>query len=1004
MREHAPPSEQQENAGDKARCSGAARHPEAACSGAEHGGACSPSAAPASHVAWCSVVPPGVATAPPPSAPADPLEQLLGELLAAEAGGDPFSIINLFVAEQLEVQRQQAARQAQQQLQRQQQRARQAADAAMQDAMCKQESAAQACTAPRASGDKLADSTELRHAHAAAAALARQPAAPQAAGAQPSAPAAGPQRPPRGASDGENVSANVRHRHRRSSSMVLPAEFDPSELSAAGPSGLFAGPSGLLGGPSGLLPGGGSVPAPAPAPLMRASSEPASFMERHAQAPALPPAPLQAQESSSKQLYVQQWLQRSTAELEQASTVAGSPRSAAAPAESEVEQQAGGLSSPASSLAQTVQPMQRGVVHPAAAVDTAEEEQEEEAAGQAQRDADGGAAVGMSALSEMSASSGDGSHAPPPPRPSAPVPPSGSSLMDGSSALSASLDLARMPAAQQAAAQQPQQRPVAASPRLLQNPFGGDVRAAGRQWRHGGSSSGSSSYAASSSVDGSEGEAPMAAAEGPAEEEAASAGQPAEAHADASEHSEPQAALSFGQLQAVSGVAGGANRLPDDAAAEADDWRPREPSSSTDGSEAEAAPVVAAAAAAAAAAGAAAAAAARAQPPATITAQQSASELADSEGRSSLGSEVEISYGEQYSRAAVRQAVAVADNSADVAAQATSPRLVPQPQQASALPAQSPRQQQQQQVLPRPRSPLHAADDRYPSSPPASPGGLQRTVSAGSRPASPAGAFLYSPASSRRASLAEEASAASRPASPPVAALHRSSEQREAHPEGSFVTVVERSLSAGSNSSSGGGGGAEGLLRDGGAASPYAMLRFGTDAEAEGCSDAAAAAAAAAAAEALLSPRSPAATMAAASSPPGTPLVVSPGDDDASTCPGSAHVEDDTVVQSGEFVCSLRLCRLLVMQRVVDVLGSMRLQACAAAPSCPSPPKPPVACPRFCFALQGLADPHPACPMGLCCRGACACLLGRGDGLLLAGACRGLCRGPGAAARWVRRV
>ncbi|PSC68227.1 hypothetical protein C2E20_8189 [Micractinium conductrix] len=42
--------------------------------------------------------------------------------------------------------------------------------------------------------------------------------------------------------------------------------------------------------------------------------------------------------------------------------------------------------------------------------------------------------------------------------------------------------------------------------------------------------------------------------------------------------------------------------------------------------------------------------------------------------------------------------------------------------------------------------------------------------------------------------------------------------------------------------------------------------------------------------------------MAAASSPPGTPLVVSPGDDDASTCPGSAHVEDDTVVQSEEHV------------------------------------------------------------------------------------------------------
>jgi hypothetical protein len=245
-----------------------------------------------------------------------------------------------------------------------------------------------------------------------------------------------------------------------------------------------------------------------------------------------------------------------------------------------------------------------------------------------------------------------------------------------------------------------------------------------------------------------------------------------------------------------------------------------------------------------------------------------------------------------------------------------------------ALPAPPPQQAQ------RPRSPLHALEDRYPGSPPASPGRPPRDTAAvrqdlesssSSRPVTP----LSQPGSRR-----ETGDGGSRPGSPAVGLA--------ATPGGQLVVAAEAGLpvleaggsrTASSPCSSQDTSGATSAHSDNGSGSgsaqdsPYALHRFSTDpgdehgrnaaeaaTDADGSLEAAAAAMASnQAAQTGVHPDRPrsggpgaaAGLGAVDGSPLGTPETFRAPDPDAASCPGSARVEDSTVVQTGASASSI---------------------------------------------------------------------------------------------------
>jgi hypothetical protein len=274
---------------------------------------------------------------------------------------------------------------------------------------------------------------------------------------------------------------------------------------------------------------------------------------------------------------------------------------------------------------------------------------------------------------------------------------------------------------------------------------------------------------------------------------------------------------------------------------------------------------------------------------------------------SDFDSDVEVSYGEQYgssSPSSPRPGAATATGLAPRQQQLVTAGLLEagavQPGAAAAALAslQSPRQQP---ALPpqmqRPRRPLHATDDRYPGSPPASPG--MQPPAAASRPLSPA-----SLAGSRRASGEGGAgSSSSSPGSPAAVHLQQPAGAITADAEPEAVQQEDTMVVCSPSGSGAGEGPGEGLVLRA-ADSPYAMLQFGTEPEEEAGSAAASTIAAAAATElaggSSGSPVGAAAadTEGAAGSPPATPVLVPLGGEHGS-CPGSARVEDGTVVQTG---------------------------------------------------------------------------------------------------------
>ncbi|KAL4425047.1 hypothetical protein ABPG77_001825 [Micractinium sp. CCAP 211/92] len=732
--------------------------------------------------------------------PADPLEALLAELLAAEGPGDPFSIINLFVAEQLELQ---AA-------QRDQQRVAAAAAAEVQSRRSVLGTAeatrqSESGRVVQAACKPVAEVVEggPRPAISAAPELAQPPQQPGQQGPTRQAPtvasAAGTARPASAASNGENVPANVRHR--RSCSMLLPAAFDVSagqpRVGASGQLGTV--PPGLLAtAPAALQPavvaasavserqaGRSALQLPPPAwppqaGPTRSGSEPA-----HSQQPAGDIAPLPDQQhDSSKLLYVREWLQ-----------------SAAQP------------SAPPSGS---------------------------------------GAAPSVATASEQGQLDGEGQTAQ-----------RGSSPALSPQALAAPA-LTKRPASlpSTASARDPEEQPP-----LSAQVQEGLVSVGRLQGGWPGSKLGSQAASADS-----------AAARGMlrrtalSELSASSAGMPA---VDVDAVEAPAAARSPASSW-VSTVLGGSLQSS---------LTGSEPAAQTDAREgalrspAAAGPAV------------------TMQQTGPGVAVASFARAAVSEERAStLGSDVEISYGEHSDSPSPASGQHQQGQRQEKQAQQALP---PHQQAVAAAPAggtpplQSPRQQQAQlhPSLVQPRSPMHAADDRYPGSPPASPVPHHPTVhSPSGRPLSPAslgqvsqrpsldGGHSMRPSTdgsvASRRRTADSASIPSRPGSP--AGQHSESVGRSF--ESPSVTASS-SLSACSSSVHSG------------------------DSPQQGSAGAAAAAAAA-------EPAGPqaAATAAAAGldgeaedgSPPGTPLVLSPTAGDAETCPGSAHVQDSTVVQTEE--------------------------------------------------------------------------------------------------------
>ena len=726
-----------------------------------------------------------------PARAADPLEELLAALLAAEGGGDPFSIINLYLEEQLALDAAQQAQRAQ--------RGRHAAPRV----------STRACAAPAPvlpQHQVPADDAPWQHSEPP---VAQPPAAafdPH-SGAVAAAAGGTMHRWGSGVSNGEHVPANVRHR--RSSSMALPPQFD---FEAAMEPQAAVAPQPCLGstakGGEALPVGGMPAGAASDAQLPRVGS-PRSMSAAAVGRPEQPPLlPEPAQQSGGgKQLYVEQWLQQSAAELDAAASV-GPSSTAAYSADPDHEAATADMTALSSPHSQALQaPTSTSPPEPAVPLAAATTAPAAEAAH--------ACAPSASSSSAFAAASR--------PRPSAPLPPGSSSAADGSTSLSSG-----------------------AAPRAQLQP------------------------AAVLAAANAEEQATEASRQGRGHEPEAS-------EASGAGDSELQAALSFGQLQAVAEVAeeaAAALQGPERAVAAAESsLLPSSPQrSGTFLPAPEASP-----AALSSGEGEAEERATRDEPPAAKQ-QVQQQDLQQGSGASAYSSDwdsdVEISFGEGSPDVGTQAAAAPAgiqpvlalalpEAVAGGGQPASPPVVVLAPASAGSPPGSASSQ-------PRPRSPHHAAlDDRYPNSPPST--------------ACSAGLELHRPAAA--AGLAS----GSRPLSPVSQGSSRPGSPRGAGPEAAAAdspllaesTVVVHSPRSSSSSSSG--SSTRDLLRVPG--NPYALLQFA----AGGVTD-------------EVGPCDPMAAteVAPAQSPPGTPPPAAPLGDDAISCPGSARVDDDTVVQSGE--------------------------------------------------------------------------------------------------------
>ena len=843
------------------------------------------------------------AAAPPPRV--DPLEQLLQQLLAAESGGDPHSIINLYVAEQL------------QQAQQAQQVQRAAATAGVPAAALAPAAARQAppireqqaplpwrlqadagAAAPSSSGSGDCDLQPASSLAGQVPELAAEEMGGQHA-------AEGREQPP----PKEQASIKLQPsegapstaRHRRSSSLMLPVQFDalaaaePTEwsIAAVGPGGMerpAAGPGADVDADAQAAaqpPPSAKQPHVLPQPLERQPSAAADV------------GPLEARQEGGKRQYVQQWLQRSAAEL--AAGDSAPPASSAGysedPDHAAAELEA--LSTCHSPAAASAAPLEAPAPAGAAGAGSAS------SAPLAAAAIPGGASASSRSISAVTSTR----------RPAAPEPPSSSSPAGGSSvAPSGSRDAGAGVAAGAASAAAGAAAVVAAAPsvQLQEAPQQGEAEAGAES-----SSSWAGSRGLSSQLPGAlsfsqlEAVAVTDAAAGVLQEAGALQ---AEAEAgDADEQYGPNQAAAASRSR-------GAPSSP--AAAAAVDVRQQ--CSPAGGLEAGSS-MPSAASPTAAATEPAASAGREAGGPFSETGPHAAAE-ASSEAYSEAYSsdfdsdDVEISYGDLGATCSLGQpgpaaaaapswqaaaaapgaapgaplaaaATAVAAAGAESSSRPTSPRVVPSvPWQAVGSPPGSAGSQQ------RPKSPHHAAlDDRYPGNPPASAGsaGLQRPVPGGtststSTPRSPA-SRASSPLSS------SDGGAGSRPVSPGSAARAHGPEAEPSALQ-QKDTVVVHSPDGSSAGSGREGGGVE-------AGSPYSLLPIGTNP-----ADAAAGEGGAEAGAAAVEAASPAGV----GSPPGTPAAASPADD-CGSCPGSARVEDDTVVQTGK-ARGVKGCRRCLLQ------------------------------------------------------------------------------------------
>ena len=786
------------------------------------------------------------AAATPPAA--DALEQLLLELMAAEGVGDPYSIINLYVAEQLALQQ-----------------AAEAEPAA---------SAAPAAPAAPVSGLPLASSQPAHATGQAVAALATAQAA--CCGHSPRAVEAAaacvamveevqlPHAPPPGLRDPSwkdlllpvkeqppplreqpslkpqpNESAPSSARHRRSSSLMLPPQFDVAAAAEPAEWSIAAFAVGGAGLPEGASRGTGT----AAGTLATELPPQPSAIQRQQSADVADKAPLEQQQGGSKQLYVQQWLQRSAAELAASESAPACSSAGYSEDPDQASAQLDALSSQASPEAGMALPPGGVAPSPAAAAAATPPE-----------------AAAAAAPSGVSASSRSASAVTSMRRPSAPEPPSSSSQLDSSSLAPSRSRAVVAPAVQ------------AAPPALM------------------------------ALLDVEQTQAPVA--EQPACSSSSWDGR-------SGVESELQAALSFGQLEAVGLVdaeavlqARGAAAVQE--AAEECKESLHSPSSHSNSVHSARKYATLPAVAAAAAPGVSIAAAAAGRQVSGTPSSEAYSSDFDSDFE-----DAEISYGDlgagsspapavvdaaaaaacdwhTAATAAAAAAVAAAGAAAlgrsvvEISSRPSSPRMV-QPalwQVGGGSPPGSAGSQQ------RPRSPHPAAlDDRYPGSPPASGGSpspqLPVPGATYSRPHSPASRG-DSPRASDDGAVTYPGSAAACNSAAAAAAVDDSLELSALKQED---TVVVHSPTR-SSSGSGGSG-------DGQAGSPYSLVQFGTEPADVVAAEYEVTAAAAAAAVAAAGP-----ALGGVGSPPGTPVVASPGDDHGS-CPGSARVEDDTVVQTG---------------------------------------------------------------------------------------------------------
>ncbi len=882
----------------------------------------------------------------------DPLEQLLQELLAAEGAGDPHSIINLYVAEQLQLQA-----------------AAPGTASAAAPALAVLAAAAPVSAAPHAGPQRapqpqvqaFATASHTQPGHGNCIPIAVESVQPAAEATAPEvhiatalmhqAPAASMDQAQEEPALAKEVlllkeqpslklqpseSAPSTARHRRSSSLMLPLQLDLA--AAAEPAEWSIGACG---------PGGAELPATCPGlgsvTGMPAAAMPPPLQQQATQsrqsAPAADTAPLEEQPGGSKQLYVQQWLQRSVAEL-------AAPESAPAGSSAGYSEDLDQVSAPQDTLSSLPSPA-AGMAPPPAPIGTAANAErlppsaDAIGAAAAATSPEAGAGAAAAAPSGASVDSRSVSAVTSMRRPGAPEPPSSSSQLDGSSCAPSRIRDAAAPAGLVAAA-----APAAMAAQLEEPQAAADGQSL-----------------SSSSCDGS-----------------SAAG------------SELPEALSFSQLQAV-GVVDTAAVLPTAGAAHVaaaaegtvdercdspcSSVSPRSGAPPTAGHampsyQATASPVVSAPAAAAAG-------------PQYSSAPSSQAYSSDFD---SDFEDAEISYGDlggtsspaTWGPVATAAAISISATpqpmpaaalavapAVDAAAAAedgswpSSPLVLPLAmwQAGGGSPPSSAGLQQ------RPRSPHHAAlDDRYPGSHPGSP-----PSSAGSPalqlpvPGATYGRSL-SPASrggSPRAS--GDGGLTSRPTSPgSAAAAARTAQQAQQAQHAAAAPVAEAPTleqedtvivhsPADSNSSKSSHGGQAG--------SPYSLLQFETEPASVAAADEAAAAARYAAAAG--------APPAAVGSPPGTPVVASPGEDYGS-CPGSARVDDDTVVQTG---------------------GHMKQSIAAILPTSPA-----VHALQLCTlgSQPAVAAGTLSAFISFPCRGAQPCIPAGGAGVFYVGARRGVCR------------